>query len=133
MQESYIYVSFAEKDLLKAQKLIEKMQTMGIRVLFDQGELAGSEWAAQTVKNLKGCNCLLLLLTENSADSQSIRRELDFAISQGKKIITVRSEDVTLPAETSLFISFGTVVSDSGDADRIAEELCKIDAVKECL
>lgn len=132
MQENYIYVSFAEKDLLKAQKLIEKLQAMGIRVLFDQGEWAGSEWAAQSVKNLKGCNCLLLLLTENSADSQSIRRELDFAISQGKQIITVRSEDVALPAETSIFISFGTVVSDSGDADRIAEELCKIDAVKEC-
>ena len=113
MQENYIYVSFAEKDLLKAQKLIEKLQTMGIRVLFDQGELAGSEWAVQTVKNLKGCNCLLLLLTENSADSQSVRRELDFAISQGKKIITVRSEDV-ISAPFIFFIAPPKVLTISG-------------------
>ena len=131
MQMPYIYMSFANKDLPEVQKLIEKLKAMGFRVMYDNGIQAGSEWAEQPEK-IKDCSCFLAILSENSVASQAVRSEIGFALSQGKKIVTVCLDDITLSPSMSFKLSIPNMISGKGDTDRIVEEICKIDAVKAC-
>ena len=132
MQMPYIYVSCANKDLPEVQKLIEKLKAKGFRVICDNESQAGTEWLERIAKQIKDSSCFLLFLTEQSVKSQSVCSELDFAVSQGKKIVTVCMDEVSLPPFMAFKIHDGTVIFGKGNADQILAALCKIDAVMDC-
>lgn len=132
MQERYIYVSFANADLPEVRKLIEKLEAMGVRVSYPNGNASGSDGAGEIANKVKGSSCLVVYLTENSANSAWVQREIDFAVCQGIEIVTVCPKELSLPPETSFSLYNGRMIRGNENADQLAEELCRIAAVKAC-
>ncbi len=132
MKERYIYVSFAAKDLPEVQKLIETLQALGFRVLFDQGTCAGADWEMRVKTDIENSNCLLVCLTKNSADSSLISQEVSYAISKGKEIVTVCLDEIDLPPAMRFQMSVGTMIRGGGDSEQLLEQLNGISSVKAC-
>lgn len=77
-----------------------RLQTNNFSVWFDVQQLsAGTDWDTQILQGVTGCEVLLLVASEQSRQSASVRREWTTAIGQGKKAIVVLFEYVELSAE----------------------------------
>ncbi len=131
MQEPYIYVSYAHRDNEKVQKLIEKLKAMGFRVLYDNGPEAGSDWVESISQKILNSNCLVVFLTENTVQSSSVMQEISFAVSQGKKVVSVCLEDLALSPSVNFQLA-GDMIRSDGDAHRLAEKLCALTEVNAC-
>ena len=93
---SYVFVSYAHKDANKVLPCIDAMKRSGINLWYDQGIAAGSEWPEFVANKVIGCAKFVLFVSAAYMQSQNCKRELNFAISRKKDILTIYLEDVKL-------------------------------------
>lgn len=132
MQERYIYISSFRKGCAEILKLVEKLTAMGFNVVYDDAVISGSDWKRNIADQLLGSSCVVIYLTQNAVESDSVMCELNLAISGNKKIIAVCSEDVVLSGDMQMKLSLNRMIRYTGDTDSLAKELSKIDAISIC-
>ena len=132
MQERYIYVSYSLKDSEKVLEMIRKLKEMGFRVLYDNGPEAGLQWTESVAKMLLDSHCMVVFLTENALQSSSVMREINFAMSQGKKVIPVYLEEIQLNPGMRMQLSHVEAVFNSRHSENFLEQLCKVTEVSSC-
>lgn len=95
--EPYIFVSYAHSDSKKVLPIIEYMQQAGIRIWYDDGIEAGSEWPQYIAENLERASCVLAFMSPNSANSHNCRNEINLASELKKEFLVVHLVDFELP------------------------------------
>ncbi len=94
--EPYIFVSYAHSDSKIVLPIIEYMQQTGIRIWYDDGIEAGSEWPQYIAENLEKASCILVFMSPNSANSLNCRNEINFASELKKEFLVVHLVDFEL-------------------------------------
>ncbi len=94
--EKYVFVSYAHKDSAVVLPCVEAMRKNGINVWYDEGIQAGSEWPEYIAEKVASCSKFILFISTAYLESQNCKRELNFAISRKKDILSVFIEDVVL-------------------------------------
>lgn len=92
----YAFMSYSHKDEEKIRPLIEKLQSVGCNIWYDEGILPADEWAETIAKKLAGASLFFLILSENAAASQNVKREIYYAVSHNLPILTFYLENVSL-------------------------------------
>ena len=92
----YIFISYAHADSAVVLPTIEAMKAKGINLWYDEGIEAGSEWPEYIAEKVMHCSKFLLFISDSYLNSQNCKRELNFAISRKKDILSIYLEDVTL-------------------------------------
>jgi sugar-specific transcriptional regulator TrmB len=92
----YAFMSYSHKDEEKIKPLIEKLQSVGCNIWYDEGILPADEWAETIAKKLAGASLFFLILSENAAASQNVKREIYYAVSHDLPILTFYLENVSL-------------------------------------
>ena len=92
----YVFISYAHKNSDLVFPAIQKMQEQGVELWYDNGIEAGSEWPEFVAEKVLNCTKFVLFISNAYLDSQNCKRELNFAISRKKEILSVFLEDVTL-------------------------------------
>ena len=92
----YAFMSYSHKDEEKIKPLIEKLQSVGCNIWYDEGILPADEWAETIAKKLAGASLFFLILSENAAASQNVKREIYYAVSHDLPILTFYLENVNL-------------------------------------
>ena len=87
--QSYVFISYAHKDASVVLPCVEAMKQSGICLWYDEGIEAGSEWPEFIAEKVVGCCKFVLFVSDAYLDSQNCKRELNFAISRKKDILTV--------------------------------------------
>lgn len=95
--EPYVFVSYAHSDSKKVFPIIEYMQRTGIRIWYDDGIEAGSEWPQYIAENLAKASCVLVFMSPNSANSHNCRNEINLASELKKEFLVVHMVDFELP------------------------------------
>ena len=95
-KEKYIFISYAHLDSKRVLPIVEAMDAAGFRVWYDDGIEAGSEWPEYIAEHLIGSDVIIYFITQSSVESQNCAREINYAISKKKRILTVYLEDVVL-------------------------------------
>jgi TM2 domain-containing membrane protein YozV len=95
-QQPYAFVSYAHKDSKEVLPCINAMQQSGIRVWYDEGIEAGSEWPEFIAEKVMHCTKFILFVTNAYLASQNCKRELNYAISRNKDILTIFLKEVSL-------------------------------------
>lgn len=95
--EPYVFISYAHSDSKKVFPIIEYMQRMGIRIWYDDGIEAGSEWPQYIAENLAKASCVLVFMSPNSANSHNCRNEINLASELKKEILVAHIVDFELP------------------------------------
>ncbi len=94
--EGYVFVSYAHKDSAVVLPCIEAMKRNNIKIWYDEGIQAGFEWPEYIAERVISCKKFILFVSKAYLDSQNCKRELNFAISRKKDILSVFIEDVEL-------------------------------------
>ncbi len=93
---TYVFISYAHRDSEVVLPCVEAMKRAGISLWYDEGIEAGSEWPEFIAQKVVGCAKFVLFISRAYLESQNCKRELNFAISRKKDILSVFLEDVEL-------------------------------------
>ena len=92
----YAFMSYSHKDEDKIKPLIEKLQSVGCNIWYDEGILPADEWAETIAKKLAEAKLFFLILSNNAIASQNVKREIYYAVSNDIPILTFYLENVEL-------------------------------------
>lgn len=82
MEQHDIFLSYSHKDYHIATALHQKIEEQGCSVFIDTGLTAGADWTHVIADAIVQSNNFLVLITENTLKSHSVRAELTFAIER---------------------------------------------------
>lgn len=78
-----VFISHSKKDNVLAGRIASYLERVGLDVWYDEREIMpGDNWADKTAQGLRESDAMVVLLTEGALDSEFMRRNIDFALSQ---------------------------------------------------
>lgn len=133
---SYIFVSYAHKDSAKVMPLIRELKDRGVRVWYDEGIEAGTEWPAYIEERLESCSGVLVFLSDNSIESVNCRNEINVAAELKKEMLVAQLDDeVTYKYGMRLQLSSRQKIfwSRHASPQSLVDELLKLRMFAECV
>lgn len=103
--DPYVFISYAHKNSDTVLPLIHALQEQDVRIWFDEGIEAGTEWPEYIAERLENSYCVIAFLSEAFTESQNCRREINFTIDLKKEIMAVYLEEVVLSPGMRLQLS----------------------------
>ncbi len=94
--EPYIFISYAHRDSSIVLPIIRSLSAAGFQVWYDEGIEAGTEWPEYVAEKLYQSSVVIAFISSSALESQNCRREINFAISKRKEMLTVYIEDIKL-------------------------------------
>ncbi|MBQ9747384.1 MAG: toll/interleukin-1 receptor domain-containing protein [Clostridia bacterium] len=94
--EKYVFVSYAHNDSDRVIPLISAMQKSGLRVWYDSGIKAGTEWPAYIESHINRSEVVLVCMSPSAVASVNCRNEINYACMLKKDILVVYLEKTTL-------------------------------------
>ena len=95
-----LFISYAHADSEIVLEISGELQKAGYEAWVDtSGIQGGALWGREIVKGINSCDVFLLFVSSKSILSDYVRRELDIAFDEKRKIIPVMIEKVDIPVE----------------------------------
>ncbi len=89
-----VFVSYSRKDSDLARLLNRKLQAAGKTTWFDQESISkGVDFEKEIFKGINGCNNFVFVISPDAINSEYCEREVDYAVSQHKRIITLLARE----------------------------------------
>lgn len=78
-----VFISYAHNDEALAAKIVASLEKAGLDAWYDKREIMpGDNWADKIAQGLRESDAMVVILTANALDSESVRRDIDYALSQ---------------------------------------------------
>jgi TolB-like protein/Tfp pilus assembly protein PilF len=100
--EPHVFVCYSHADADDVYPEIEWLHDQAINVWYDEGISAGKNWRAETGLSLERADRVLFYISRHSLESDHCNREINLALDEGKEIIPVYLEDVTLTPDLKI-------------------------------
>jgi formylglycine-generating enzyme required for sulfatase activity len=92
-----VFVSYSSSDKPVADAVCATLERKGHRCwVAPRDILPGTEWSEGIIDAISECRVFLLIFSAKSNHSQQVKREVTFAVSEGKPILPLRVEDAPL-------------------------------------
>jgi hypothetical protein len=94
-----VFISYkrdVQPDQTLAHRIFERLKQEGHTVFIDQTLRVGQEWAKEIERNVRDSDCLIVLLTAASSNSEMVKGEVQIARDQAAKSATPRILPVRL-------------------------------------
>lgn len=98
----YVFISYAHADSDLVIPIIEHLTRRGLRIWYDSGLEAGTEWLLNVAVKLQKSNAVIAFLTPNYPASDNCRREIISAIDKRISSLVVFLEPTELPPDLDL-------------------------------
>ena len=95
-ESSDVFVCYAHADTQLVFPEIEWLNQQGLKVWYDEGISAGSNWRSTIGIALMNASHVVFFVSERSLASAHCNREINLALDEGKAIVPVYLEDVEL-------------------------------------
>ena len=96
----YVFISYSRRDSQLVDTLKYRLESNGIQVWVDRTDIqGGSKWRGEIVKAIEGSESMIVILSQDSIQSDNVRKELDIAEGQNSKIIPFFIESVEIPPD----------------------------------
>ena len=100
--EPYVFASYAHKDDLFIYPELTRLNNQGINIWYDEGIEAGTEWREELAGAIRTASLFLYFVTPKSVQSETCRKEVNFAVDQHIPVIAIHVEPTELPDGLSL-------------------------------
>jgi hypothetical protein len=78
-----VFISHSSKDEALASKVVSHLERAGLDVWYDKREIMpGDNWGDKIAQGLRESDAMVILLTPGALESDFMRRDIDFALSQ---------------------------------------------------
>ena len=93
-----VFISYASKDRERILDLVDRLDAAGVSVWIDQMGIEGATmWSQEIVAAIRSCKVLILAISENSAGSENVVKEVALASEGRKRILPVYIEQAEIP------------------------------------
>lgn len=102
-----VYISYSHKDYIIAFNIANKLREKEFQVLMDDGISSGKDYESQLtgmIEDASNAGAVIVLLTENSINSNYLKKEITYAFSLNAQIIPVMIGDIEFPDEQKLLL-----------------------------
>ena len=132
--EKYIFISYSHMNSQNILPIIEHLVNDGYRVWFDEGIAPGSEWPESIATHLDRCAIIVSFISKSYLESNNCKREINFALSRKKPLISIFIEPVELPLgmEMQLSISQSIFKYDLPSDNDFFRKLYNADFITDC-
>ena len=103
--EDYIFISYAHKDSEYVIPVLERMNSEGYRIWYDDGIMPGSEWPEFIAEHLKDCAAVISFISPESINSHNCRREMTYAMSKKKPFLGIFLRETSLSPGVEMQLS----------------------------
>ncbi len=94
----YLFISYSRRQLYFAESVVLKLQQAGFETWFDLQKLTpGLQWADALAEGYGNCERLIFVASESAVRSPYVQVEWETALQNGREVIVVLTEPVTLP------------------------------------
>lgn len=100
--EPYLFISYSHKDHQTMITVKSILKEQNVRYWYDNGLHSGDDWNMVIAKHLKDAAACLLLLSPNSATSEYVKNELNFAMNHRIPIHTLLIKQFVLPLDIEM-------------------------------
>ncbi len=103
--EPHVFVSYSHEDAEFVYPEIRWLQDQGFNVWWDEGISGATRWRDEIADRIRGCHLFLFYISPTSVDSQVCREELEYALDQGRPVLSSHVESTSLPQGIKLAIA----------------------------
>lgn len=129
-----VFISYAHKDKALAAKVVASLEKAGLDAWYDKREIMpGDNWADKIAQGLRESDAMVVILTAQALDSESVRRDIDYALSQKpfkRRLIPVLvgdSEDFPSHRIPWIFNHLQTIkLLDNGNNEEQLEQIAQV-------
>lgn len=100
--QPFVFVSYSHADSELVLAELQKLQTAGFRIWYDEGINPGNDWPEEIARALDCSSLFLVFITPRSVASTNVQNEINFALNRRKSFLAVHLEETTLPAGLEL-------------------------------
>ncbi len=131
----YAFVSYAHKDAEAVYPVVEILDSMGYRVWYDDGIAPGSEWPENIANHLTASSIVLVFVSPNSIASANCRREVTYALSKKKPILSIVLEPTEMSPgmEMQLSVQQSVLKYTYTEDEGFYNKICSCDGLDCCL
>ena len=126
--EGYIFVSYNHDDEDVVFDIISDFHKRGYRIWYDGGIPTGDYFVEVLADKIMHCEIFLCFLSPRYIDSPYCTRELNFALSNKKRIIPIKTEAFKLPTSFAFQLAgiTWTNLTKFSSAEKMVDYLCDI-------
>lgn len=84
-----VYISYDRKDEPVVRKICQSLTMMGTKMFMSQDQVVGGDYAQELTKQIETAEAVLFFYSENAENSTWVKREVEYALSQKKRVIPV--------------------------------------------
>ena len=92
----FAFISYAHSDRSEVCGVLRFLQQRGIRFWYDKGIEPGEEWPEKVALRLAESGVVVVMLSAAALASANVRREVNLALSENKKLIVVQLDNAEL-------------------------------------
>lgn len=101
-----VFVSYASPDREPAFRIVEFLESNGVSCWVAPRDVSpGMEYGEAIISGIENSRALVLVLSEESNNSQFVRKEVERAVSKVKPVLPVRIREVSPAGSLEFFIS----------------------------
>ena len=89
-----VYISYDQKDEPVVQKICQSLTMMGTKMFMNQEQVVGGDYAQELTKRIESAEAVIFFYSENAENSTWVKREVEYALSQKKRVIPVLLTEV---------------------------------------
>jgi TIR domain len=94
--DDYVFVSYKREDLPRIAPILREVVSVGQKIWFDKGIPGGAEWDTIIEERLAHCKAVMLFISQAAIRSRYVRREVKFADTLNKPVLSLRLENAVL-------------------------------------
>lgn len=123
----YLFISYSHRDSEAVLKAITLLHNRKLRLWYDEGIPAGSDWPKNIEEHMQSCSMVLFFVSETAFASPNCRSEIEAALVLKKPVLLLPLSDTAPNAEWNDLLSQCTRLSSGSDASARAETIlsCK--------
>ena len=104
--EPAVFISYKSEESAEADKVRRALETSGISCWMAPESIPGGRSYAEVIPAaIRRCSVFVLILTEKSQSSQWVKRELDRAINEGKRVMPFILENTRLDDDIAFYLT----------------------------
>lgn len=113
--QPFLFISYSHSDQPILSEVMGILDHAGVPFWYDNGLHSGDDWNLIIARRLSDSAACLLLLSPNSAASDYVKNELNFALNHRIPIHVLLTEDFSLPMDVEIMIGRIQMVRRQGD------------------
>ncbi|MEM9456609.1 MAG: toll/interleukin-1 receptor domain-containing protein [Myxococcota bacterium] len=95
--QTVLFITYSRRDSALVREVVHHVRAAGVAVFWDQDTLGGVDYLEAIASRIKQATLVAAILTEHSAQSRWVKKELVFARHSGRQRLPMRIGEPSLP------------------------------------